>query len=307
MFEIPSLALMISKRTQASLFLVLAVFFWAGNIICGSYLHASIPPSGLAFWRWITPVLFLTLINIRRLPNFFKMMKRYFFQFCLLSLFGVVLSSTLQYVGLDYASAIDAGIIVTLMPIFIALCAELILKERTSKLQKFGMFIAFLGAIILITQGSIVSVMHLHLNFGDLILVFAAFCWGIYSSLLKKFNLPCSSWDLVQATSIISLVVIFIVLISHGQTGINATFKHLDTSTVLVLLYMGFGASLMSYWAWNRGVELIGPSQAGTFLYLMPVFSAILAYIFLDEKLHLYHLAGTLVIFLGVFLTLRKK
>ena len=41
-------------RVKASpyLLLVLTTLFWAGNFVLGRAVKASIPPIGLAFWRW---------------------------------------------------------------------------------------------------------------------------------------------------------------------------------------------------------------------------------------------------------------
>jgi len=58
---------------------------------------------------------------------------------------------------------------------------------------------------------------------------------------------------------------------------------------------------------WNRGVAKVGASVAGQFVYLMPVFGAVLAWLFLGERLYLYHIAGIALILTGIWITSRGR
>ena len=300
---------MLHSKSSAYFFLLVATLSWAGNVVFGRYLHNMLPPFGVAFWRWAIAVGILMLINAKHTLAFFKLLKRHFYQFFLLSLFGLVIASSFQYIALDYTSATDVGIMISLMPIFIALFAELLLKEKTSGLQKMGMLIAFIGALVLISQGSLQNMTHLNFNFGDFVAMIASASWGIYTALVKKFKIPCGIWELIQATGLLGLVVITIILFAGGARAVDMTFSCdlLQPHVLSALLYMGVGASLIGYWGWNHGVKIVGASQAGVFLYLTPVFSALFATLFLNEQLHLFHLTGALIIFSGMYLTLKKK
>ena len=71
------------------------------------------------------------------------------------------------------------------------------------------------------------------------------------------------------------------------------------------LLYLGIFPSVIGYVFWNRGVEEVGPSVAGLFMHLMPVFGSLLAWLFLGERLFWFHLVGIAFIFAGIYLTTR--
>ncbi len=299
---------MLNQKYTAYFLLTMAQFGWAGNVIFGRYLHTGIPPFGISFWRWFIALAALMLINWKTLPSFFKMVRRQFFPLFVLSVTGVIIASSFQYVALDYTSAINVGIILTLMPICISLCADLILKERTSVLQKVGMLIAFSGALFLISKGNFLNLIHFQFNFGDVILLVGVFMWGVYTALLKKFSVPCTPWELIQGISFISVILLAIILLVEGKQVMEMTFTHLNTSSIMAFLYLGLIAALLSLWGWNRGVAIIGPTDAGVFIYLLPIISSILAAVFLGEQLDArLHLVGGAIIFLGVFLVLRKK
>ena len=52
-------------------------------------------------------------------------------------------------------------------------------------------------------------------------------------------------------------------------------------------------------------VARVGGERAGTFLHLMPLFGAVLAWIFLGESLLWYHYVGAVLIFSGLFIASR--
>ena len=83
------------------------------------------------------------------------------------------------------------------------------------------------------------------------------------------------------------------------------TFK-LTTLTLFAVLYVAIFPSVISYAAYTRGIELIGPNRAGPFLHLIPLYSALLATVFLGERLMAYHAIGFLLILTGVWLASRK-
>ena len=295
------------QNLKAYFLLTSVVFLWSGNIIFGRFLHDLIPPFGISFWRWLIAVLIISVLQWKKLYNFLKILKRHFYQLFVLSFFGIIISSSLQYVGLVYTSATNAGIIVALMPIAIAISTELILKEKTSRLERLGMFISILGALVLIFRGNFHNFRQLNFNIGDVILLIAALAWGVYTALLKKFNLPCSNWELIQGTSLIAVIILALILLVQGKNTIIPTFTLHGPMSIIALFYIGIGTSLFAYGGWNIGVTLIGANKAGIFLYLVPLFSALLAVLFLHEHLHLYHLVGAVIIFMGIYLTLNAK
>jgi drug/metabolite transporter (DMT)-like permease len=77
-------------------------------------------------------------------------------------------------------------------------------------------------------------------------------------------------------------------------------------STFAALVGVATFSSVLAYVFWNRGVELVCPQVAGLFVHLMPVFGAILAWLFLDERLQGYHVAGIALILTGIAITSRR-
>jgi drug/metabolite transporter (DMT)-like permease len=70
-------------------------------------------------------------------------------------------------------------------------------------------------------------------------------------------------------------------------------------------VYTGVFPAFLGYIFYNRAVGEVGASRAGLFIHLMPVFSTLLAMVFLGEAPHLYHLVGIGLILSGIWLTTR--
>jgi drug/metabolite transporter (DMT)-like permease len=65
-------------------------------------------------------------------------------------------------------------------------------------------------------------------------------------------------------------------------------------------------SSVLAYIFWNKGVEEVGAQVAGLFVHLMPVFGVVLAWLFLGERLRVYHVAGIALILAGIWVTSRR-
>jgi len=55
---------------------------------------------------------------------------------------------------------------------------------------------------------------------------------------------------------------------------------------------------------YNTGVAVLGAAKASVTFYLQALFTAVLAYLFLGEKLHLYHVAGIALIAFGIVIVI---
>ena len=75
-----------------------------------------------------------------------------------------------------------------------------------------------------------------------------------------------------------------------------------NQNVVISILYVAILPSIVAYFSWNRGVELIGANRGGLFINLIPVFASIMAIIWLDESLMIFHAVGMVLIFAGMIL-----
>ncbi|MFC4257928.1 DMT family transporter [Marinobacter lacisalsi] len=284
--------------------LVLTPLFWAGNAVVARGVVDSIPPVSLAFWRWVIALLLLLPLALPKVRKEWSVVRDHWPRVLVLALFSVASFNTLLYLAATTTTAINIALINSTIPIMVALLAFLLLGERTRPAQAIGIAVALTGVLMVIAQGTLGRLLSLSLSPGDLVMVAAVISWGIFSVLLRRLSIPLSAMtfltlQIALGTALLTPVyLIDLLLISGGFT--------LSGSTLPPLIYVAVFPGILAYAFWNHGVWNVGPARAAIFMYLVPVFAAVLAWVFLDERLGWYHLAGGALILVGLYLTTRN-
>ncbi len=286
------------------LLLAFAPLCWAGNLIVGRAVRDAVPPIAINWWRWSVALVVLLLFVGPRVWRQRHLIGQHWRYIALLSLSGLTCFHSAVYIGLQQTTAINAALIIALGPILILPLAWGLLGERLGAIQGLGVVISFLGAAIIILRGDLAVAKSLSINRGDLWLLFASACWAVYSVLLKRKpaaleTLPMLAGIMLGATILTS--PLYLWEISQGQV------IPLAPVSFATIGYVSLFAGILAYIAWNQGVVLVGPSKAGLFLHLIPVYGTLLAALFLGERLQGHHLAGFAFILLGILLTTRAR
>lgn len=280
--------------------LTITALFWSGNFVLSRGMHADIPPLALSFWRWAVALLILSFFGVRHLWIQRKIARRHLKFITIQALLGVTCFNSLIYFAVQTTTAINAVLVNSCIPVIIAVFSWILYKEMMTPRQCFGVVISLLGVVLIISQGKLDNLLALNFNRGDLLVLVAAFFWALYSANLKKFPADLHPFAYLSAIVILGLLGIFpfyLIELYSGKTMV------INTSSIITIVYVALFASVLAFIFWNRGVRIIGANKAGPFIHLMPVFSTILAVLFLDETLHSHHLQGIVLIFTGILMT----
>jgi len=197
-------------------------------------------------------------------------------------------------------TAINAVLVNSCIPVIIVIISWLIYKERLSVKQSVGVLISLSGVLLIIAKGDVGALQQFSFNQGDLLVLVAAVVWAFYSANFR--NYPEGLHPITYQTGMMMMGLIFLIpcYLFELQTG-----KHMliNTATILSIGYVALFASVLAFICWTRAVREVGANRAGPFIHLMPVFSTILAIIFLDELLLPYHVKGMILVFSGIFIT----
>jgi len=256
----------------------------------------------LALFRWFGVAIIVLPIFIKRFSNIIHSIKNNFFILSILSILGITSFNTLLYIGLQDTTATNALLINSFIPILILIFSYFILKIKINLKQFFGILVSALGVIFLIIKGEIASLAQITFNHGDFWVIAASITWALYS-VLVRFK-PKDINDFEFFTSIVYLGLFWLIII-YSFMG-----YHVDTDVMLYkkyypfFLYVAIFPSVISYYFWHTGIHTIGANKTGQFTHLMPLFGSVLAYIFLGERLHSYHIIGAIFIAFGIYLSL---
>ena len=280
-----------------------ATIIWSGNFVVARGLIENIPPISLAFWRWTKAAIFLLPFAIKPLIADWKFIKRYFVYLSTLSLTGVTLFNTLIYIGSHTTSAINLSLISITFPIFIIFLTRFFYGEVISFNKWIGIFFVTAGIIILTSKGDWLVIKNMSFTEGDLWMLLAAILFSIYTVLLKQKPKGISALSIQCSTFILGLFFLIPLYIWESQ---STTFQILEINlnTLISILYLGVFASIIAFILWSGAIEILGPTKTSIIYYSLPVFSALLAYLFLAEVTGIIHIVSIILIFIGIWIAI---
>ncbi|PGH54612.1 EamA family transporter [Azospirillum palustre] len=288
---------------QAWLLMMLPPLFWAGNAVLGRAVAGSVPPIGLAFWRWFLGMLVVLPFAWPHLRHDITPILARWKSVLLLGTLGIGIYNTLQYIALNTTTALNCVMLQSSMPVMIVLMSLVLFRDRIGAMQGVGIAVSLVGAMTLISHGDPGTLLGLELNAGDVWMLAAVVIYAAYTTLLRR-RPAIHGLSFVVVTFAIGAVELlpFYVWESLGGHPVQAS-----GITLLAVGYTVLFPSIAAYLCFNRAVELLGPNTAGLAIHLVPVFGSLLAILFLGEQPHLYHGIGIALIAAGILLATRRR
>ncbi len=291
-----------SLKTSPYLMLTLAPLFWACNWIIGRALHSDIPPMAMTFFRWLFAILLLAPFAWPHVRRDWPTITSNWKVLVVLGAIGIGTHNGLAYLGLNFTTATNGVILNSSIPIMIILLSWIFLRERLTTLQVIGVVVSFVGVMAILTEGSLARLATLRLNSGDLFVILSMLMWSVYTIGLRWRPAGLHVMSFLLVISIIGNACVLPLWLGEMALGY---YVHWSWTNIAAMLSVALFSSVLAYLFWNRGVAEVGASVAGLFVHLMPVFGVVLAWLFLDEGLAPYHVAGIVLILSGIWLTSR--
>ena len=279
--------------------LAIAVLLWAGNWVFARAMRFDVPPVALAFWRWVVALVILSPLAYSHVRQQWRVVLRSWRVLCLLALLATVFQHIPVYIGLRDTTATNGALLNSTTPIMIFVLSRVLVGERWSARQALGVAISLGGVLAIVAGGEFSVLAGLQLNGGDLWVLLATLSWAVYTVCLRWRPAELDPLAMLWTISAIGVVAIFPLYAWELATG-----RTLQVTTIALagIAYMGVFATVVAYVFWNRAVQQVGPNRAGPFMYLMLVYTPLLAIVFLDERLQLYHFIGCALILGGIYL-----
>jgi drug/metabolite transporter (DMT)-like permease len=287
------------------LLLALTAFFWSLNWVIGRAIAGHVSPLTLTFIRWIVAVGSMMPFAWPEIRANWPIVRRHWKAIVWLGFWGTGLHNAFAYVGLQYTTATNGVILNSSIPVMIIVLGWLIYRETITRMQAFGVAVSLVGILAIITRGDAAVLAHLTLNRGDLIVLAGMVFWAAYTVFLRMKPPGLPPLALLTCCGCVGLVLL--APLSAYELLVQGGHVELTPATVSAMLYVGIFPSFVGYIFWNRGVAEVGPTVAGIFMHLMPAFGVLLAWMFLGERLHLFHWVGIALILAGIALTTRTR
>jgi len=276
----------------AGLCFLIATFLWGSSFVALKAAIDIYPPSFVIFLRML-----ITLC-------LWRWIKRFEYQqgdwkwLLVMSLAEPCLYFLFEGYAMQYTSASQAGIIVSCLPLMVALFAFFLIQEKLSKHIIIGFSLCIAGSILL----SVVSPNTEHAPnplLGNTLELLAMVCAAFYVVSMKHLLNRYSALSLIALQGFSGTVFFapFLLFIEFPP-------QH-DVNALMNIVYLGSAVTLGAYGMYNYALAKSSVLTAAAYSNLVPIFALLLSALLLNEILTLWQWASIFVVFAGVAVSKR--
>jgi drug/metabolite transporter (DMT)-like permease len=229
----------------------------------------------------------------------------------LCALFGVAINQLFFFHGLNLSSSINSGIYMAINPIVVVVMSFFILKDEITPLRMTGILVGTVATILLtFTASSGGSDSAL----GDLFLFVNAVSYALYLVMIKPMMSKYSPLTVITWVFTFGLMYVLIFPPTFIDLA-NTNFELIPVEAWWKISYVIVGVTFLTYLMTMYGLKYLSPSTSAVYIYFQPVMVILFAYVFVylgfsddyTQTITLPKLAYMLLIFLGVYLTIRTE
>ncbi len=288
-----------SDKVKAHLALLGAnLFYGAGFTVAKHIMPRLIQPLGFIFIR-VSVVMLLFWLSYAGGSKFRdKIQGKDWYLLALGGLFGVALNQMLFFMGLNLTLPIHAALIMLSTPLLITLIAMIALKEKLQTNKAIGLLLGVSGATLLMSAGKELTLTGSS-ALGDMFVFLNAASYAIYLVMIKP--LMQRYRPIIVIRWVFFFGFLFVLPFSWHQFA-AIDWKLFQLNDYLSVAFIVVCVTFFTY-LWNiYALRILSPSTAGAYIYLQPIFAAVISVIFTGEQLTLVKLLATILIFSGVYL-----
>jgi len=274
-----------------------AMLFWGMSFIWSTILLKSYQPITIIFIRLVLSSIFLfAIILIFRKRN--RILRKDVKWFLLSALFNPFFYFLGENYGLKFSTSTITAVIIATIPVFSPLAGYLAFREKLRWFNLIGIALSFCGiTIMLLSKGLQLEVSGI----GIFCLAGAVFSALMYSIMLKKLAETYSPLFIVAIQNLIG-VFLFLPLFVFFEA--QQAFTVIPTREIISsFLFLAILASSLSFVLFAHAVKILGVSKANIFSNLIPVFTAIFAFLILDERFTIQKIIGMIIVIGGVYIS----
>lgn len=297
----------VSDRLKAHLALLGAnIFYGAGFTVAKQVMPELIKPLGFIFIR-VSVVMVLFWLSFAGGSKFrAKIEKKDWPILVLGGLFGVALNQGLFFLGLNLTFPIHASLIMMSTPLLITIISLIVLREGITWDKALGLVLGIGGATLLMSAGQEITITGSS-ALGDFLVFLNAASYAVYLVLIKPLMLRYRPIIVIRWVFLFG----FLFVLPFGLPQfLEIPWQRFEAVDYLSVAFIVICVTFFTY-LWNiYALRFLSPSTAGAYIYLQPIFAAIISVVVTGEDLTFIKIIATVLIFSGVFLVnfgLKKK
>lgn len=259
---------------------------------------AEITPMALIAYRFLWAIIGMETLRRLRIISI-RFDRRFIKPIFYVVLFQPILYFLFEIYGLNLIASAEAGMMIALIPVFVAIFSALILNERPTRAQ-----IGFIGLSvsgILLIQLSDLQGGSL-LGFGLMLLaVMSASAFNIASRSASKQLNPAEITYFMMLSGALTFNLFYLIQLTIENRLADYVLNLTLPAVVFPLLYLGWVASIGGFFLVNFALKHLPAHVSSIYANLATVVSLIAGAVVLGEVLVLNQYMGSVMILIGVY------
>jgi len=218
-----------------------------------------------------------------------------------IGLLGYYAASYLDFLGLQYITAALERLILYLNPTIVLLMSALLLGKRFSRREVAALALAYGGILLVFLHD--VRLEGEGVPLGAALVFCSAVCYAAYLVMSGELVRRVGAIRLTSYAMCVSTVAVFVqFLIVNPLSSLQQ-----PAPVYWLSLVNGLLCTVLPVFATMLAVERIGAGRTSLAAMVGPVATIALAYLFLDERVSGWQLAGTTLVLSGVYVLSRSS
>ena len=276
----------------------------ASNLIVARGGIEYVPPISLAFWRWTLVFLILLPFTYFSLKKKYKIIKKEYKKLFFLGTMGCGVCGAFPFLAGQTTTVINMGIIYTSSPIFIILISGIFFYEKINITKLIGLISCLVGVFAIIIKGDLNLLINLNFTIGDLWMLAAAIGWALYSIYLFYWKTELEIFQRFTLIAFFGALSLLPFYIGEEVLFNKTTFSN---EFFMWVFFAAVSPGIIAFSLYTIAQKKLGASLTGFTLYIFTIYGAIYGYFLFGENLEIYHLIGTVLVFIGVYLAKKKN
>ncbi|EML8490104.1 EamA family transporter [Salmonella enterica subsp. enterica] len=280
-----------SSKTYFFPKVIMATICMGSSFPTGKYLiaHEQMPPFLMGGWRFLSAGLLMLVITIiskgyrEIIPTYNNSIVKGFILTCIVGCLQTTGTMGFLNIALQSVSSSMSSIILFTNPLWLALAAHFMLKDKLTKTKLVSLVIGILGVIVCLGLDTIQG------GTGLIYAFFGSVCWAVCTVISKKFIFDKSSWVFTGWQLLLGAIfMLCIAYLRHEEYNIAS----LNVWGWIWFIWLIIPASVGSFGLWFSALRQGGATLASGFLFLVPLFSVIFSVLTLHDGLPLHLIIG---------------
>ena len=282
------------------------MFFWGSSFVLTKHLLIDFNPIIVNFLRCVIASLIFVVFCVIAYKKRFIIAKKDLKYFIGLAFFEPFIYFIFETYSLKFCDASVVSVIIATIPLFVALMAVLIFKEKLSKLNFFGVFLSISGIVVMLFP----SFTHADFKLFGIFLAFGAVFSTIgYNYFLRKIPTTYSPIIIITWQNILGMIAFLpLVFVVNDCNSIVFQYNALcDMQNLSFLMILSIFCSTIAFILYVSAMRTLGLARANIFVNLIPVMTVIIAFYILKEDITIYKVIGIFTVISGIFLVQYKR